>query len=101
MGVPYAAEATTLNMVTMVNELPPGANWSSFALGRMQAPWAAQSVLMGGNVRVGLEDNIYLGKGHLATNEELILNDREIIERMGAKILNVEEARAKLNLPRK
>lgn len=87
MGVPYAAEANPMNMLAMVNALPEGCNWSSFALGRMQMPWVAMSVLHGGNVRVGLEDNIYLGKGHLASNEELVANAREIIERMGAKVV--------------
>ena len=87
MGVPYAAEANSMNMLAMVNALPAGCNWSSFALGKMQMPWVAMSVLHGGNVRVGLEDNIYLGKGHFASNEELVANAREIIERMGAKVV--------------
>ena len=87
MGVPYAAEANPMNMLAMVNALPAGCNWSSFALGKMQMPWVAMSVLHGGKVRVGLEDNIYLGKGHFASNEELVANAREIIERMGAKVV--------------
>ena len=87
MGVPYAAEANPMNMLAMVNALPAGCNWSSFALGKMQMPWVAMSVLHGGNVRVGLEDNIYLGKGHFASNEELVANAREIIEHMGAKVV--------------
>ena len=87
MGVPYAAEANPMNMLAMVNALPAGCSWSSFALGKMQMPWVAMSVLHGGNVRVGLEDNIYLGKGHFASNEELVANAREIIERMGAKVV--------------
>ena len=98
MGIPYGAEATTDNMVAMVNALPKGVNWGSFSIGKMQMPWVAQSVLLGGNIRVGLEDNIYLGKGHFATNEELVLNAREIVERMGARILSPEEARIKLKL---
>ena len=98
MGVPYGAEATPQNMLAMVTALPPGVNWASFALGRMEMPWVAMSVLHGGHVRVGLEDNIYLGKGHLATNEELVLHAREIIERMGAQIMGPEKARAKLGL---
>ncbi|PAB59120.1 BKACE family enzyme [Anaeromicrobium sediminis] len=98
MGVPYGAEATVQNMVAMVNALPPGANWGSFALGRMQMPWVAQSVLLGGNVRVGLEDNIYLDKGVLATNEQLVTRAKELIERMGAKVLTPAEARDKIKL---
>jgi len=87
MGVPYAAEATPQNMLAMVNALPAGAKWSSFALGRMEMPWVAMSVLHGGNVRVGLEDNIY------ASNETLVNNAREIIERMGARVVGPDEAR--------
>jgi len=98
MGVPYGAEAAPENMLAMVRGLPAGVVWTSFALGRMQMPWAAMSVLHGGNVRVGLEDNIYLGKGHLASNEELVTNAREIIERIGARVLGPAEARVKLGL---
>ena len=98
MGVPYGAEATPQNMLAMVNALPPGVNWTSFALGRTQMPWVAMSVLHGGNVRVGLEDNIYLGKGHMATNEELVTHAREIIERMGARVVGPDEARARIGL---
>lgn len=60
--------------------------------------WVAQSAIMSGNVRVGLEDNIYLGKGQFATNEELVGNAREILERMGARILTPAEARKELKL---
>ena len=98
MGVPYGAEATPQNMMAMVNALPAGVPWTSFALGRMQMPWVALSALHGGNVRVGLEDSIYLGKGVLASNEELVVNAREIVERMGARVLGVDEARVKLGL---
>ena len=98
MGVPYAAEATPQNMLAMVNALPPDVPWSSFALGRMEMPWVAMSVLHGGNVRVGLEDNIYLGKGVLASNEDLVNNAREIIERLGAKVIGPKEARLKIGL---
>jgi uncharacterized protein (DUF849 family) len=64
----------------------------------MQMPMAAAAVAMGGNVRVGLEDNIYLEKGVLATNAQLVERAREIIERMGARVLTPEEARKKLGL---
>ncbi len=98
MGIPYGVEATTENLVAMVHALPPGVNWGAFAIGRMEMPWVAQTILMGGNVRVGLEDNIYLDKGVLATNEDLVLNAKEIIERMGASVLNPTQAREKLGL---
>jgi uncharacterized protein (DUF849 family) len=98
MGVPYAAEATPGNMLAMRDALPPGVNWSSFALGQMQLPWVAMSVLFGGNVRVGLEDNIYLSRGHMASNEELVVRAREIIEKMGGSVLGPRDARVKMGL---
>lgn len=98
MGIAYGAEATTGNLLAMKNAIPCGVNWGAFSISRMQMPMVAQSVFLGGNVRVGLEDNLYLDKGVLATNESLITRAKEIIERMGAKVLNVDEARAKLKL---
>lgn len=98
MGIAYGAEATTGNLLAMKNLLPEGVNWGAFSIARMQMPMVAQSVFMGGNVRVGLEDNLYLDKGVLATNESLILRAKEIVERMGARVLNPEEARRKLKL---
>lgn len=99
MGIPYAAEATTQNLVAMVAALPEKATWASFSIGRMQMPWVAQTAMMGGNVRVGLEDNIYLGKGYFASNEELVANAREIIEKMGARVVtDPKEARKMLGL---
>jgi uncharacterized protein (DUF849 family) len=85
-------------MKVMKDELPAGASWASFGISRMQMPMAATAVAMGGNVRVGLEDNIYLDKGVLATNAQLVERAREIIERMGARVLTAEEARQKLGL---
>jgi uncharacterized protein (DUF849 family) len=64
----------------------------------MQMPMAAAAVAMGGNVRVGLEDNIYLDRGVLATNSQLVTRAVEILERMGARAINPQEARNKLNL---
>ena len=72
MGIPYGAPADPLTLAAMVNQLPEGAVWASFALGPMQMPWVAQSVLLGGHVRVGLEDNLYLSKGVKATNAQLV-----------------------------
>ena len=69
-----------------------------FALGRMQMPWVAQSVLLGGHVRVGLEDNLYLSKGVKATNAQLVERARTIIESMGASVATPDEARELLNL---
>lgn len=98
MGVPYTAPADPLTLAAMVNQLPAGAVWSSFALGAMQMPWVAQSILMGGHVRVGLEDNLYLRKGVKATNAQLVEKARIIIEAMGAKVATPDEARDILNL---
>jgi len=98
MGIPYGAEGTTANMVTMHQALPAGITWGAFGIGRQEMPMVAQSVIMGGNARVGLEDNLYLGKGVLASNADLVERAREIIERLGARLLTVEQARKKLNL---
>ncbi|RFB79142.1 3-keto-5-aminohexanoate cleavage protein [Methylovirgula sp. 4M-Z18] len=98
MGIPWGAEATTEAIVAMRNHLPHGANWAAFAIGRMQMPFVAQAALLGGNVRVGLEDNIWLDRGVHATNGQLVTRAKEILERMGARVLNPAEARAKLQL---
>ncbi|MCT4632140.1 MAG: 3-keto-5-aminohexanoate cleavage protein [Firmicutes bacterium] len=98
MGIPYGAEATTQNMVAMLAALPKDAMWGAFGIGRQEMPMVAQSVFMGGNARVGLEDNIYLGKGNFASNEDLVRNAVEIIEKMGGRVLSPEESRKKLQL---
>ena len=100
MGVPWGAEATTEAMLAMRNHLPAGANWAGFAIGRLQMAFVAQAVVLGGNVRVGLEDNIWLDRGVPASNGSLTARAREIVERMGAKILGPAETRAKLGLLR-
>jgi uncharacterized protein (DUF849 family) len=98
LGIPWGAEATTDALLSMRNHLPPGANWAGFAIGRMQMAFVAQAALLGGHVRVGLEDNIWLDKGVHASNGQLVTRAREILERMGARILTPAEARAKLSL---
>ncbi|MEK8170117.1 3-keto-5-aminohexanoate cleavage protein [Streptomyces sp. M19] len=82
----------------MVDILPEGAQWASFALGRMQMPWVAQSILLGGNVRVGLEDNLYLSKGVKATNAQLVERAVRIVESLGASVATPDEARQRLSL---
>jgi uncharacterized protein (DUF849 family) len=79
--------------------LPPGAQWAGFGIGRMQMPMVAQAMLLGGHVRVGLEDNIWLDKGVPATNGTLVQRAVEIIERLGARALTPAEGRRKLGLP--
>lgn len=98
MGIPYGAPADPLHLQAMVNRLPEGAQWAAFALGRMQMPWVAQSVLLGGHVRVGLEDNLYLSKGVKATNEQLVARAVELIHNLGASVASPDEARELLKL---
>ncbi len=98
LGIPWGAEATTETMLAMRNHLPEGANWAGFAIGRNQMAFVAQAALLGGHVRVGLEDNIWLDKGVPASNGQLVARAKEIIERMGARALSPAEARAKLGL---
>jgi uncharacterized protein (DUF849 family) len=98
MDIPYGAPADPSLLAAMVRQLPPGSVWTSFALGRMQMPWVAQSVLLGGHVRVGLEDNLYLSRGVKATNAQLVERARTIIEAMGATVATPDQAREILRL---
>jgi uncharacterized protein (DUF849 family) len=98
MDIPYGAPADPSLLAAMVNQLPRGSVWTSFALGRMQMPWVAQSVLLGGHVRVGLEDNLYLSRGVKATNAQLVDRARTIIEAMGATVATPDDARELLRL---
>ncbi len=98
LGIPWGAPATPNTFMAMVNELPPECNWGGFALGAQEMPMVAQSVLLGGNVRVGLEDNLYLEKGVFASNAQLVEKARRIIEAMGASVQTVAEARKTLQL---
>jgi len=98
LGIPWGADQSVDTMKVMKDELPANASWASFGISRMQMPMAAAAVAMGGNVRVGLEDNIYLDRGVLATNAQLVERAREIIERMGGRVLSPAEAREKLGL---
>ena len=100
MGIPYGAPAETAHLLAMVQTLPADCLWSSFAISRMQMPWVAQSVLLGGNVRVGLEDNLYLSRGVYASNAQLVEKARTIIEAMGARVLSSAEARERMKLRR-
>jgi len=98
MGIPYGAPANPELLQAMVNMLPDGAIWASFAIGRDQLPWVAQSALLGGHVRVGLEDNLYLAKGVKATNGQLVERAVSIIEDLGAKVAAPDDARRLLKL---
>ena len=98
LGIPWGAPATTGVFQAMVNELPDGCNWSGFAIGAMEMPMVAQAALLGGNVRVGLEDNLYLEKGVLASNAQLVERARGIVEAMGATVQTSAQARVTLGL---
>jgi uncharacterized protein (DUF849 family) len=98
MGIPYGAPNDPLTMAAMVNNLPPGAVFSAFSIGRFQLAYAAQAVLFGGNVRVGLEDNVYLSKGVLASNGDLVTRARTVLEAMNVRIKTPQEVRDELGL---
>ena len=98
LGIPWGADQSVDTMKVMKDELPANASWASFGISRMQMPMAAAAVAMGGNVRVGLEDNIYLDRGVLATNAQLVERAVEIIHRMGGRVVTPAEAREKLSL---
>ncbi|WP_031468099.1 3-keto-5-aminohexanoate cleavage protein [Sciscionella sediminilitoris] len=98
MGIPYGAPAEPALLQTMVELLPENAQWASFAIGRNQMRWVAQSVLLGGHVRVGLEDNLYLSKGVKASNGQLVERAVEIVEDLGATVATAAEAREQLGL---
>ena len=101
LGIPYGAPANTNSMSAIKNMLPSDAVWAGFGISRMQMPMVAQAMLLGGNVRVGLEDNLYLDRGVLATNGDLVTRAKEIVERLGGRGLTPNEARKKLGLKEK
>ncbi|VVJ19052.1 beta-keto acid cleavage protein [Amycolatopsis camponoti] len=98
MGIPYGAPVDPGLLQAMVKLLPDNAQWASFAIGRDQMPWVAQSVLLGGHVRVGLEDNLYLAKGVKATNGQLVERAVGIVQDLGATVVSASRARQILGL---
>jgi uncharacterized protein (DUF849 family) len=100
MGIAYGAPDDPGTLLAMVNQLPPGAVFSAFSIGRMQLPYVAMAVLAGGNVRVGLEDNLYLSRGELATNADLVARARSILEAMNVRVLTPSDVRSLLELKR-
>ena len=100
LGVKYGFMPTPETVLYARNMLPPGAFWSAFGIGRMEFPIVAQAWLMGGHVRVGMEDNIYLEKGVLATsNAQLVAKARDIIQSLGGEVASAADARRMLGLP--
>lgn len=91
-GIAWGMPADVGLLKNMVDQLPPGTFWTSFAISRMQLPWVAQSVLLGGHVRVGLEDNLYLEKGVLASNAQLVEKAVSVVEVLGASVVGPKRA---------
>jgi len=101
MGVPWGAPDDLNTFMAMVNNIPGDWTFSAFGLGRSQMPYVAASVLAGGNVRVGLEDNLMLDRGVLATNAALVERAVGIVETLGAKVIGPAEVRARLGLSKR
>lgn len=101
MGVPWGAPDDLNTFMAMVNNVPDDWTFSAFSLGRNQMPYVAAAVLAGGNVRVGLEDNLMLDKDVLATNAQLVERAVGIVENLGARVIGPEEVRAKLGLTKR
>jgi uncharacterized protein (DUF849 family) len=100
-GIPYGATGDIGTLLAMVHQLPAGAMYSVFSIGRMQLPFVAMAVLTGGNVRVGLEDNLYLRRGEHASNGALVERAVAILQAMNVRILGPGEVREKLGLRRR
>ena len=100
MGIPYGAPNDPTTLLALVARLPPGSVFSAFSIGRMQLPYVALAALAGGNVRVGLEDNLYLSRGVPATNAQLVERAITILEAMSVRVLGPDEVREKLALVR-
>ncbi|MBA6340171.1 3-keto-5-aminohexanoate cleavage protein [Colwellia sp. MB02u-10] len=98
LGIPWGAPADTNTMKAMVDSMPQDSVWAGFGIGRHQFPMAAQAAILGGNVRVGLEDNLYLEKGKLATNEQLVAKTVSLLAHLGAEPMTPQQTREKLNL---
>ena len=98
MGIPWGAPDDLRTFMAMVDAIPEGWTFSAFSIGRNELPYVAASVLAGGNVRVGLEDNLYVAKGELATNEALVERAVTIVEAMGARVIGPEAVRERLGL---
>jgi uncharacterized protein (DUF849 family) len=98
LGISWGAPATTEAMLAMRNALPSNADWAAFAISRAEFPMVAQAALLGGNCRVGPEDNLYLGKGQLATNGQLVERARRILDSIGVGVMTPAETRRELGL---
>jgi uncharacterized protein (DUF849 family) len=97
-GIAYGMPNDVGLLASLTRMLTPGSQFTTFALGGMQIPWVAQAVLLDGHVRVGLEDNLYLDRGVLATNADLVARAAEVITLMGARVQSADQARSTLGL---
>ena len=100
MGIPYGAPDDPMTLLAIVQRLPENAVFSAFSIGRMQLPYVALAPIVGANVRVGLEDNLFLSRGRLATNAELVERAVLLLESMNVQVLGPDEVREKLALRR-
>ena len=98
MGIRWGAPDDLNTFMAMVNNVPAGWTFSAFSIGRNALAYPAAAVLAGGNVRVGLEDNLYIGKGQLATNAQLVEKAAGVVTGMGARIMGPREVRERLKL---
>jgi len=101
MGIPWGAPDDLNTFMSMVNNTPAGWTFSAFSIGRNEMSYAAAAVLAGGNVRVGLEDNLWLEKGVLATNAQLVEKAATIVTNMGATLMSPAEVREKMQLQKR
>lgn len=98
LGIPWGAAADAETMQYMKNRIPENGHWSAFGIGRMQMPMASQAAMLGGNIRVGLEDNIYLSKGVLARNDQLVDKAVKMLNGLDMEPMTPSEARERFNL---
>jgi len=101
LGIPSGAPATAEAVIALKSMLPRNANWAAFGISRAEMPMVAQAMLLGGNVRVGLEDNLYLRKGIFASNAQLVEKAVKIITELGGRALSPSEARERLVVERR
>jgi len=101
MGIPWGAPDDLNTLMAMVNNIPAGWHFSAFSIGRNEMPYAAAAMLAGGNVRVGLEDNLWLDKGVLATNAQLVERAATVVTNMGARLMGPAELRDMLALTKR
>ena len=101
MGVPWGAPDDLNTLMAMVNNVPEDWTFSAFSLGSNEMPYVAAAVLAGGNVRVGLEDNLYLSRGVLATNAQLVERAVTIVEGLGSNVIGPQAVRERLGLTKR